>query len=62
MLDAAEADKGRILPGQAYYYTRGVRDAWWDELRNCYTAYYAQHADIPGTLLDRTAARPPPIG
>ena len=26
MLDAAEADKGRILPGQAYYYTRGVHE------------------------------------
>lgn len=24
MLDAAEADKGRILPGQAYHYRRGV--------------------------------------
>lgn len=24
MLDAAEADKGRILRGQMYYYTRGV--------------------------------------
>lgn len=23
-LDAAEADKGRILPGQVYYYRRGV--------------------------------------
>jgi len=24
MLEAAEADKGRILPGQVYRYTRGV--------------------------------------
>jgi hypothetical protein len=26
MLDAAEADRGRILPGQAYLYTRGVHE------------------------------------
>jgi len=24
LLDAAEADKGRILPGQAYHYQRGL--------------------------------------
>ena len=26
MFDAAEADKGRILPGQVYHYQRGVCD------------------------------------
>lgn len=26
LLDAAEADKGRILPGQAYHYRRGVHE------------------------------------
>ncbi|MCY7306516.1 MAG: CocE/NonD family hydrolase [Rhodoferax sp.] len=32
------------------YYTRGVRDAWWDEARNCYPAHFADYADIPGTF------------
>ena len=32
------------------YYTRGVRDAWWDDVRNCYPAHFHAHADIPGTF------------
>ena len=32
------------------YYTRGVRDAWWDEARNCYPAHFHQHADVAGTF------------
>ena len=31
------------------YYTRGRRDAWWDEERNNNARYFHRHADVPGT-------------